>query len=906
MKNSLKKMLYVLIFMILFTLISCTEQSEDILPTNLILNQSEISLNVGETFQIIATFTPNDVTNQNLEYIYESSHITVSNSGLITAISVGQETVRVKTINKIEATIIVNVIDTINEIPVENIIVGLSTVRLEVGTTYQIEPTIIPSNATNKSLTYFSNNESVATVNSSGLISTYKEGNTTITIAAGSQAQTTINVIVEVPEVPISSNQLGASLFGKTPTSGFDLTHSNDVLPYVKNTGQGEQRIYFTQFDRANYVVSVKIKAGNNLDATIPKAGIIVGENSEGMAAFAIDFKTRVEVYAGYRTTTGQWDWLEPGGNSNAPVAVSPLINLVEGTTLKVVRIGTTYYCFIEDEYIFQRKISQFGNQESIGLMTEGAEAIFSDYYVTDHPDDIENQMAKIDDKTGKSVLTIGDSLFDYYDDAINDTIQTFIYESGYSHFYKDNVGGSKITPEVNLSGRSIVNHIDVGTYEAYSDLDLIIIQRGTNDVSNWRNNNVIKGSIGNEDKTTTFGAMAYIMDYFRTTYPNARIIWSTVIFRGDSDYGAEHAEYNNALYEIAPTYDVEIFDLRTAIGIDQSNFQTFLSGDKLHLSAAGEVLMKNAWLDYLSDIDPVNRVSIQTAATSFLIDLAQEQTVEFIFDVSGLPVPNVTLVPKENSGFTINPLNPYQMTFSETGTYEFTLIAENEFDADSVTYSVTVVDTTSGTEDVLLDANFSGSQQYVATKTGDGAVNIVDEALQYSVTASGSAFADFIFDSQLVGLVVTEIEFSYHGNGNSSFLNLLYMYSANANLTGVGGSIAYSFAVGGRNDVSPSTGAHLRVNNLNNAAGSQAIIYNESYIYINQGFTYKLKVVTDYTTKVNHLYVAGGDFNDGTYEFIGTFGFRNETTITQVLRTGTDKAASTGVISSIKVYSVE
>ncbi len=784
--------------------------------------------------------------------------------------------------------------------------VGLSTIKLDVGTTYQIEPTIIPSNATNKALTYVSSNESVASVTSSGLVSTYQEGNTTITIAAGLQAQTTINVIVEAPDEPITSNKLGTSIFGKTPTSGYDLSHSNDSIPYVRNKGQGEQRIYFTQFDRANYLVSVKIKAGNNLDATIPKAGIIVGENSEGMAAFAIDFKTRIEVYAGYRTTTGQWDWLEPGGNSNAPVAVSPLINLVEGTTLTVVRIGTTYYCFIEDEYIFKRNISQFSNQESIGLMTEGAEATFSDYFVTDDPNDIQDQMAKIDEKTGKSVLTLGDSLFDFYDDAINDTIQTFIYESGYSHFYKDNVGGSKITPEVNLTGRSIVNHIDAGTYEAYPDLDLIIIQRGTNDVSNWRNNNVNKGSIGNNDKNTTFGAMAYIMNYFRTTYPNARIVWSTIIFRGDSDYGAEHAEYNNALYEIAPIYDVEIFDLRTAIGIDQSNFQTFLSGDKLHLSATGEVLMRNSWLDYLSDIDPVNRVKIQTATTSFLIDFAQEQTIEFIFDVTGSPAPELTLLPSKDSGFTINPLNPYQITFSEVGTYEFTLIAENEFDADSITYTVTVVDTSSGTGNVLLDDSFADSQKYSVTKTGDGSVAVIDESLQYSVTASGSAFADFLFGSQLVGLVVTEMEFSYQGNGNSSFMNLLYMYSANANLTGVGGSIAYSFAVGGRNDVSPSTGAHLRVNNLNNAAGSQAIIYNESYIYINQGFTYKLKVLTDYTSKVNYLYMAGGDFNEGVYAFIGTFGFRNEATITQVLRTGTDKAASTGIISSIKVYGVQ
>jgi len=48
--------------------------------------------------------------------------------------------------------------------------------------------------------------------------------------------------------------------------------------------------------------------------------------------------------------------------------------------------------------------------------------------------------------------------------------------------------------------------------------------------------------------------------------------------------------------------YNVEVFDLRSAIGINETNYTTYLSSDKLHLSSQGQNLMKNTWLGYLND----------------------------------------------------------------------------------------------------------------------------------------------------------------------------------------------------------------------------------------------------------------------------------------------------------------
>lgn len=57
-----------------------------------------------------------------------------------------------------------------------------SSATLAVGGTQQLTPTVLPSNATNKSVNYTSNNTGVATVNSSGLVTAVSAGAATITV----------------------------------------------------------------------------------------------------------------------------------------------------------------------------------------------------------------------------------------------------------------------------------------------------------------------------------------------------------------------------------------------------------------------------------------------------------------------------------------------------------------------------------------------------------------------------------------------------------------------------------------------------------------------------------------------------------------------------------------------------
>lgn len=91
-------------------------------------------------------------------------------------------------------------------VPVSNIKLNTNYVDLIIGSTKQLTATISPSNATDKTVTWLSDNTNVATVSSSGLITAVNAGNATITCRAndGSAVQTICAVCVSGGGVEIN------------------------------------------------------------------------------------------------------------------------------------------------------------------------------------------------------------------------------------------------------------------------------------------------------------------------------------------------------------------------------------------------------------------------------------------------------------------------------------------------------------------------------------------------------------------------------------------------------------------------------------------------------------------------------------------------------------------------------
>lgn len=85
----------------------------------------------------------------------------------------------------------------VDPVAVTGVNVSPASINLNMGITQQITATVLPSNATNKQVTWTSSNNGVATVNGSGLVTAVAPGNATIT-AATQEGNFTANAVITV------------------------------------------------------------------------------------------------------------------------------------------------------------------------------------------------------------------------------------------------------------------------------------------------------------------------------------------------------------------------------------------------------------------------------------------------------------------------------------------------------------------------------------------------------------------------------------------------------------------------------------------------------------------------------------------------------------------------------------
>ena len=103
-----------------------------------------------------------------------------------------------------------------SQVAVTNVSVAPTAVTLEVNATKSLAATITPSNATNKNVTWQSNDTTVATVNAAGLVTAKKVGNATITVKTENGSKTAIcAVTVKSGTVSPSNCNVAAWVSGK-------------------------------------------------------------------------------------------------------------------------------------------------------------------------------------------------------------------------------------------------------------------------------------------------------------------------------------------------------------------------------------------------------------------------------------------------------------------------------------------------------------------------------------------------------------------------------------------------------------------------------------------------------------------------------------------------------------------
>lgn len=133
-----------------------------------------------------------------------SKYATISKSGTTATLKAKKKVGTVKVtakIGTIKATKTVKII-----IPVKSVQLKKKTKSLAVGETYPLNPTIVPSNATEKEVQFQSSNSKVAMVDAKGKVTAKKQGTTYVTITSKSnkKAKVKCKITVKKPSIKIS------------------------------------------------------------------------------------------------------------------------------------------------------------------------------------------------------------------------------------------------------------------------------------------------------------------------------------------------------------------------------------------------------------------------------------------------------------------------------------------------------------------------------------------------------------------------------------------------------------------------------------------------------------------------------------------------------------------------------
>lgn len=248
--------------------------------TGVTLSEEEITLGAGETYNLSAGVSPSTALQQVRFSSTNTNVATVDGTGKITAVGNGTCQIKVTSWDKkAEATCEVKVTNLVKEIKINTEPCGSISIKKGQSQTLSVE--ILPENAEDKSVLWFSSHTTVANIGKkTGKVNGLSYGKTTIMAGAGDDGSAAgsavVYVINPVSEIKLQSDQnlaqraitlhtndnntatLSAEVNADATITGVDVTNSNpEIASYDESTGElkalqnGTTEITFTSKDGA-------------------------------------------------------------------------------------------------------------------------------------------------------------------------------------------------------------------------------------------------------------------------------------------------------------------------------------------------------------------------------------------------------------------------------------------------------------------------------------------------------------------------------------------------------------------------------------------------------------------------------------------------------------------------------
>ncbi len=168
------------------------------------LDKTSLKLLEGESARIVATVCPSNSTQKDLTWTSDAPTVaSVDANGNVTALKAGTAKVTVKVSESVSAVCEVTVISRVTGISLDR-----TAVELKPGETHQLKATVLPENASDAGVTWYSDKEGVATVSQSGLVTAVGAGEVTVhavTSDGGKMASCLVTVRIPVKGITLST-----------------------------------------------------------------------------------------------------------------------------------------------------------------------------------------------------------------------------------------------------------------------------------------------------------------------------------------------------------------------------------------------------------------------------------------------------------------------------------------------------------------------------------------------------------------------------------------------------------------------------------------------------------------------------------------------------------------------------
>lgn len=347
---------------------------QDVVPSSVTVTAAKSTISVGEATVVTATVLPSDAKDKTVTFTSSNPAVAaVSNTGVVTGISAGEATITATTVNGKVATVKITVVN----VEATDITLDKYSADLSVSGTTTVVATVLPENATDKTVTWSSSNETVASVKD-GVVTGLSAGTADITAKTANGLTKTCKITVTKKSVladGVSLEVVNAyedamgNEYANTVLVGDDMT----IRARVVKDGQpiGNTSVTLT--------LGVDHRYGTNPDAFEVRESTVVTDTN-GYANFVVGLKSGKD----YDATSGVYQSYvvkaqESGSNVSEELTIKFASIAINGITVENNRridipdiepsdnasasddgIATTYYLEdnLTEEYVSTQQVS--------------------------------------------------------------------------------------------------------------------------------------------------------------------------------------------------------------------------------------------------------------------------------------------------------------------------------------------------------------------------------------------------------------------------------------------------------------------------------------------------------------------------------------------------------------------